>query len=85
MSSIRLALVGALVVVTFVGAQVAGLAAASYDQKTESANAQAAISTAARAFDIEAQRVVADGTHEQLLATSGLYAEILAQTIVEDL
>jgi lipoprotein-anchoring transpeptidase ErfK/SrfK len=67
MSSIRLALVGALVVVTFVGAQVAGLAAASYDQKTESANAQAAISTAARAFDIQAHRVVADGTPKAMV------------------
>ena len=67
MSSVRLALVGALVVVTFVGAQVAGLAAASYDQKTESANAEAAISTAARAFAIDAQRVVADGTPKAMV------------------
>jgi lipoprotein-anchoring transpeptidase ErfK/SrfK len=67
MTSIRLALVGALVVVTFAGAQVAGLAAASYDQRTQSASAEGAIRTAARDFDIEAQRVVADGTPKGLV------------------
>jgi ATP-binding cassette subfamily B protein len=43
------------------------------------------IALARRVILLEDGRVVADGTHEQLLATSGLYAEILAQTIVEDL
>jgi lipoprotein-anchoring transpeptidase ErfK/SrfK len=67
MSSIRLALVGALVVITFAGAQVAGLAAASYDQKTEAATAQAAINTAARSFDLQAGRVVAEGTPKAMV------------------
>jgi ATP-binding cassette subfamily B protein len=43
------------------------------------------IALARRVILLEDGRVVADGTHEQLLATSGLYSEILAQTIVEDL
>jgi len=67
MSSIRLALVAALLVVTFAGAQVAGLAAAAYDQRAESARAEAATGRAAAAFDLEARRVVADGTPQALV------------------
>src|SRR5258708_6903973 len=67
MSSIRLALVGALVVITFLAAQVAGVAAASYDQKAQSQSAQIAIAAAARAFDAVASRVVADGTPRELV------------------
>jgi lipoprotein-anchoring transpeptidase ErfK/SrfK len=67
MSTIRLALVGALVVVTFAGAQVAGLAAASYDQKAQSASAQAAINAAVGAFNLQVHRVVADGTPQALV------------------
>jgi ATP-binding cassette subfamily B protein len=43
------------------------------------------IALARRVILLEDGRVVADGTHEELLASSGLYAEILAQTIVEGL
>jgi lipoprotein-anchoring transpeptidase ErfK/SrfK len=67
MSSVRLALVGALVVITFLAAQVAGMAAASNDQKTQTQGAQLAIAAAARAFDATAQRVVADGTPSELV------------------
>jgi len=67
MSSVRLALVGALVVITFMAAQVAGLAAASYDQKAQTQTAQLAITTAAKAFDAVALRVVADGTPKELV------------------
>ena len=39
----------------------------------------------ARRVILENGRVVADGTHEQLLATSDLYSEILAQTMTEEI
>ena len=42
------------------------------------------IALAERVIVLDEGRVVADGTHEQLLATSDLYAEILAQTMSED-
>jgi ATP-binding cassette subfamily B protein len=42
------------------------------------------IALARRVIVLEDGRVVADGTHEQLLAASGLYAEILAQTMGEE-
>lgn len=67
MSSVRLALVGALVVITFLAAQVAGMAAASYDQKAQTHSAQLAINAASNAFDTIAQRVVADGTPRELV------------------
>jgi ATP-binding cassette subfamily B protein len=43
------------------------------------------IALARRVILLENGRVVADGTHEQLLATSDLYAEILAQTMTEEI
>jgi ATP-binding cassette, subfamily B, bacterial len=42
------------------------------------------IALAHRVILLENGRVVADGTHEQLLATSELYSQVLAQTMVED-
>ena len=42
------------------------------------------IALAERVIVLDEGRVVADGTHEQLLATSDLYAEILAQTMRRD-
>ena len=67
MSSVRLALVGVLVVVTFLLAQVAGLAAAAYDQRTQTHSAQLAITVAAEAFDADAEQVVAEGTPQALV------------------
>jgi ATP-binding cassette subfamily B protein len=43
------------------------------------------IALAHRVLLLEEGRVVADGTHQELLAESDLYAEILAQTMVEGL
>jgi ATP-binding cassette subfamily B protein len=43
------------------------------------------IALARRVILLENGRVVADGTHEQLLATSDLYSEILAQTMTEEI
>jgi ATP-binding cassette subfamily B protein len=42
------------------------------------------IALARRVLLLEEGRVVADGTHEELLASSTLYSEILAQTMVEE-
>jgi len=42
------------------------------------------IALARRVLLLEEGCVVADGTHEELLATSALYSEILAQTMVEE-
>ncbi|MDH2902997.1 MAG: ABC transporter ATP-binding protein [Actinomycetota bacterium] len=42
------------------------------------------IALARRVIVLEGGRVVADGTHEQLLASSSLYGEILAQTMTRD-
>jgi ATP-binding cassette, subfamily B, bacterial len=42
------------------------------------------IALAHRVIVLEGGRVVADGSHEELLATSDLYSEILAQTMVEE-
>ncbi len=43
------------------------------------------IALARRVILLEGGRVVADGTHEHLLATSDLYSEILAQTMTEEI
>ena len=59
---VRLALFGTLVLATFLGAQVVGVTAATNYQQTESHNAQAAIASAATAFDVEVQRTLGDGT-----------------------
>jgi lipoprotein-anchoring transpeptidase ErfK/SrfK len=59
---LRLALFGTLVLATFLAAQVVGVAAATNYQQTESRNAQAAIASAATAFDAEVKRVLGDGT-----------------------
>jgi ATP-binding cassette subfamily B protein len=42
------------------------------------------IALARRVLVLDEGRIVADGTHEELLATSPLYREILAQTVRED-
>ena len=41
------------------------------------------IALASRVILLDEGRVIATGTHEELLATTPLYAEVLAQTTVE--
>ena len=43
------------------------------------------ITLAQRVVVLDEGHIVADGTHEELLATSPLYGEILAQSVREDL
>jgi lipoprotein-anchoring transpeptidase ErfK/SrfK len=65
--SVRLALIGTLVLLTFLAMQVVGVVAATNYQDVESKKANAAIAAAHKEFQAEVQRVEAEGTPKALV------------------
>ena len=64
--SVRLALIGTLVLVTFLAMQVVGVVAATNYQDTESHRVEAAIASGTVAFDAQVNRSLAEGTPKAL-------------------
>src|ERR1700738_3565058 len=65
--SVRLALIGTLVLLTFLALQVVGVVAATNYQDVESKKAVAAIGASHRGFLAEVQRVESEGTPKALV------------------
>src|ERR1700694_2291365 len=65
--SVRLALIGTLVLLTFMALQVVGVVAATNYQDVESKKAVTAIAASHKAFEAEVRRVEAEGTPKALV------------------
>src|SRR3982074_613262 len=65
--SVRLALIGTLVLLTFMALQVVGVVAATNYQDVESRKAVTAIAAAHKAFQADVQRVETEGTPKALI------------------